>query len=354
VRVEYLLEGTTELRPLYENRGINKFFEGDGEWRESVDVNAEIDETPEPTAAEQQAAVRRTEDQVCLRRLLGHLNAQQHHYNQVIWLNQNPTARAAALDEHDYLGGTLLDYVTNRPLAVLGNYVAYPLRDPIADDRAFVPPAPVERVVSLSARGVFAEAQLSSCNVCEKRDIIRAKDWSTSPCKDSTAPPITGVSPGSRARDPDLTPTPMPDSVVNIVNPQPIPDPTGMASAMGLLGSADIFRDMSGDARNSRDCSGSSPRVRSTCRKPRKRRDRYSHREAGAAVAPPRPTPESSRATRCETPIPSALMISCKTPRSCTTAAGSARRAGVRQTAISSGIRPVRILSSRAISSPNL
>ncbi len=246
LRVQYLLEGESELRTLYENRSVKKFFEGDGEWRDSVDVNAGLDEAP--TAEEQQAAARHAEDVACMRRLLEHLNAQQHYYNSVIWLHQNPSARAAFLDQYDYLRGTLLDYVTDRPLAVLGDYIAYPLRDPQAGEHDFTPPAPVERVVSLPARGVFAEAQLSNCNVCEKRDITRAKDWNNSPCRDSAAPPITNVSPGSRARDPNLTPTPMPEPVVNIVNPQPLPDPTGMASAMGLLGTPDIFRDMSGRA----------------------------------------------------------------------------------------------------------
>lgn len=41
-------------------------------------------------------------------------------------------------------------------------------------------------------------------------------------------------------------PTPLPQSLVNIVNPSPAPDPTGLGAALSLLGTPNIFRDMSG------------------------------------------------------------------------------------------------------------
>ncbi|WP_322520692.1 hypothetical protein SR882_07800 [Guyparkeria halophila] len=246
VQVEYLLEGESELRPLYRNLGVNKMFSADGEWRDDVSLATEPDEEEGSSDADEATATAQRRDRFCQQRLLDHLNAQQYHYSRLIWLNQSNTARTAALDAQAYGQGTLLDYVVDRPLAVQGRYLAYPLREVSERASESASDSVAERVVSLPARGVFAEAQLSSCSVCEKRDVSRRKDWSQSPCRDAEAPEISGVSPGSRARDPDLEPTSMPDSVVNIVNPQPAPDPTGMAGALGLLGQSNIFRDMSG------------------------------------------------------------------------------------------------------------
>jgi hypothetical protein len=41
-------------------------------------------------------------------------------------------------------------------------------------------------------------------------------------------------------------PTAFPQSLVNIVNPSPAPDPAGLTAALSLLGTPNIFRDMSG------------------------------------------------------------------------------------------------------------
>ena len=59
------------------------------------------------------------------------------------------------------------------------------------------------------------------------------------------APDIDAISTASRNVTQNLTPTPFPQPIVNIVNPTPAPDPTGMAGALNLLGKSDIFRDMS-------------------------------------------------------------------------------------------------------------
>ena len=49
-----------------------------------------------------------------------------------------------------------------------------------------------------------------------------------------------------RAEEPNLQPSAMPNPIVNIVNPPAAPDPTGMAAALSLLATPNIFRDMSG------------------------------------------------------------------------------------------------------------
>ena len=57
---------------------------------------------------------------------------------------------------------------------------------------------------------------------------------------------IAPISTESRAKDPvGLPPTAFPQSVVNIQAPQALPDPSGLAAALKVLGTPDIFRDQS-------------------------------------------------------------------------------------------------------------
>lgn len=185
-----------------------------------------------------------SEDHCCARHLLDHLNCNQYHYNRALWMMEDPDQRASRFDRTAYGSGTLLDAIENRPIAVLGQYVAFPIqtRGTVDSTEETIQ----ERLVSLPTRGVFAEAELSHCNACEERDVTRFWDWTESPCPEK-APEIAGVTPGSRAQQPqDLGATPLGAPVLNVVNSPGAPDPTGMAGAMALLGTPDVFRDMSG------------------------------------------------------------------------------------------------------------
>ena len=102
-----------------------------------------------------------------------------------------------------------------------------------------------EELLSFPVRGVFAEAKLGHCNSCEEMDITRFWDWTESPCPEAPGiAPVQPVTPGPQ--QPNLTPSSLPSPVVNIVNPPNAPDPTGLATALKVLGTPDIFRDMSG------------------------------------------------------------------------------------------------------------
>lgn len=187
------------------------------------------------------------EELCCVSQLLVHLNANRVHYNRAIRVLEDAHQRAIRFDAIAYGEGRLLDSIENRPLAVYGDYVAFPRlgNGSGAEDAFEADDAIQERWVVLPTRGVFAEAQLSHCNVCEERDITRFWNWSESPCPEK-APEITGIQPGSRAEQPELTPTTLPTPVVNIVNPPAAPDPTGLAAVMSLLATPNVFRDMSG------------------------------------------------------------------------------------------------------------
>jgi hypothetical protein len=182
--------------------------------------------------------------------LVNHLSAHKAHYSRAIVLNQNPVDRARDLEA---LG--VLDYVDNRPLEVLGDYVAYPCTQPgwrEAIKRRLVTPEPFapldERLVTLPTRGVFAEARLGHCNASEEIDNTRFWDWQQSPIP-HFAPEIAPVQPVTpQPQQANVQPTPFPQSLVNIVNPPSAPDPTGLAAAMTAIATPNIFRDMSGRA----------------------------------------------------------------------------------------------------------
>jgi hypothetical protein len=119
--------------------------------------------------------------------------------------------------------------------------------DPLGPDDLVVD----ERLIALPTRGVFAEAKLGHCNASELIDNFRFWDWQQSPIP-RMAPeiaPITAVTPQPQQQN--LSATPFPASIVNIVNPPNAPDPTAMSAAMNLLAAPNIFRDMSGRSETS-------------------------------------------------------------------------------------------------------
>lgn len=101
-----------------------------------------------------------------------------------------------------------------------------------------------EDIVTLPTRGLFAEAQMGHCNSCEKRDVTRMWDWTEMTAE--TPPEISGISPGPKGVAPSITPMQLPGNVIQITQPQNAPDPTGLANALSVLKTPDIFRDMSG------------------------------------------------------------------------------------------------------------
>jgi hypothetical protein len=204
---------------------------------------------PEPTMR----AFLPLESEVKLSVLVNHLKANEHHYLRALWLSEDPNDRAVRFAGKTFRGEPLMDWIDNRALEVLGDAVAFPIfsgRDR-ALDRVPEPVAEpgelyVEQLLTLPTRGIFAEARLGHCNANEFKDDRRFWDWQTSPIPDD-APAITGADAGSRYQAPTGTsPTAFPQSLVNIVNPQSLPDPTGLTSAMAALSTPGIFRDMSG------------------------------------------------------------------------------------------------------------
>jgi hypothetical protein len=183
-------------------------------------------------------------DYCTLKRLVAHVQQDPMRYLRSIWLAENPDRRILRFDRYIFQGRSLAGQIQNRPLGVVGNYVAFPLLD---GHRLMPQIQPAEavakRVVSVPTRGVHAEVFLSSCNATETRDITRAMD-EKSACV-AEAPQITGITPGSRQSTQQLTPTGFAAPIVNIQSPPALPSSDNMAAGTGVLSTPGIFPDLS-------------------------------------------------------------------------------------------------------------
>jgi hypothetical protein len=198
------------------------------------------------------------DERCCLRRLTNHLKDHAAYYWRAIWLAESAADRAHRLERWKIGDQLLLDLVENSIYDFADGYAVMPVvpgaETALArtfDDRDITKPPVfteyIEQIITVPARGVFAEAKLGHCNASEVIDPTRFWDWQTSPIPDD-APAIAPTSTDSRSQDPTkgLAPTPFPQSIVNIVNPQSLPDPTGLNAATGVLSALGPFRDMSG------------------------------------------------------------------------------------------------------------
>jgi len=206
----------------------------------TVQTYKEIPKDPEDLLSE--------DERCCINKLKNHLSENSFHYKKAIWLQEDPNERANRFKSMITEGKeAIIDLIDNRPIDVLGDYVVFPTRRFLEKSAELdaLEKVTVEKLMTLPTRGVFAEAKLGHCNASEEIDDTRFWDWQTSPITED-APGIDNVNiNNSKNATPNLTPTQLPSSIVNIVTPQALPDPTGMANVLNLLGKSDIFRDMS-------------------------------------------------------------------------------------------------------------
>lgn len=196
-----------------------------------------------PPTPEQRLSI---EENAAIELLHNHVNHHATYYHRLITLTRDPNLIANSFaslpwDQTDQL----IDHVEPYPLEVFGSYVAFPLvrieKISVDFDKKHS-----EKLITLPTRGVFAEGKLGHCNISEEIDNTRFWKWEEHPIP-FEAPginPVTPVTP--QPQQTNIAPTAFPSSLVNIVNPSAAPDPTGLAAALTVLGTPDIFRDMSG------------------------------------------------------------------------------------------------------------
>lgn len=182
-----------------------------------------------------------------LQELIAHIQSEPMRYMRAIWLREDSDRRAIRFDQFKIGNKSLLDHIVNKPIGILGNYVAFEVLEGHRIAAVKSPDYVVSsRVVTIPTRGVFGEVFLSCCNATEKRDIERFIEPENR-CQ-RTAPDITGVSPGSRASRSDTTPTSFAAPIINLQTAPAVPDPSAMTNALSVMGTPDIFRDLSNGA----------------------------------------------------------------------------------------------------------
>ena len=197
--------------------------------------------------------------------LIAHLNANRVYYSNAIHQALDSGTIVAMLAEYSWNGRPLIDQVEPQPLTMAGNYLVF--RAPVEPvdisgvkesgkdvswgdllhNRAIITgkQSADERLIPLPTAGVFAEAVLGRSNSAEKLDITRFWNWQDSPIP-LTPTEIAPVGTGSRAMAEDLKPGQLGQPILNIVNPQTLPNPAGLGAVLGTIATPNMFRDMSG------------------------------------------------------------------------------------------------------------
>lgn len=183
-----------------------------------------------------------------------HLIAEAAWYTARIWERLDSTTLSALLAQYRYQGKPLLSTVDPRLLTVTGTHAVFRMLLDDAGRAAWAkeldawgltgPGSQRDDIVPLPTGGVFAEAVLGRSNAAEKLDLSRFWDWQSSPIP-LLPPAIAALQAGQNTPTPAPTPGHLDAPVVNLVQPNPMPDPTGLSATLGLLQAANIFRDMS-------------------------------------------------------------------------------------------------------------
>jgi hypothetical protein len=206
----------------------------------------------------------RQEDRELARKLTAHLNEHLERYHRAIWLWMDPERRYMLIDGFEAPnsnGRSVASVIENRLIAIVGNCLVFPVapgfqldptfqsecEGPVDLLKAYAPASPIPPArVSIPTKGVFAESIMGHCNSCEQKDDSLFWRFEESPCGDEPTP-IEAISTESRrGEQPDLTAKDLPAPIINLQNAPPAPDPTGLVEALRLIGTPNLFRDITG------------------------------------------------------------------------------------------------------------
>jgi hypothetical protein len=202
--------------------------------------------------------------------LIVHLNANSVYYHKVIWWLMDRDELYMLLDGFiapygkrlengvwvDDSGRSLASIVEREPIGILGNTLVFRVgagvflgvdghaspeaaRDYYYDTESRSPPLRV----SLPTNGLYAQALMDSCDACEEH--FGSTDWVLSDA-DPELESLVGQLGSRRAAPENLTPSPMPDTLINLQNAPAAPDPTGLGAILQAVTKPDSFRDMAG------------------------------------------------------------------------------------------------------------
>ena len=203
----------------------------------------------------------REEDVKSMKLLLAYLNEHLERTHRGVWLSFNDQHRFLLLDGFiapNSGGRSVASVVENRLIGIVGNSLVFPVvpglkLDPSyeLEERATLTDlyagetAPALRI-SIPTRGVFAEAILGKCTACEEKDDSRFWRWEESRLPDDP-PKIEDLSLTSRRGTPAVPAVDeFPEAVVQLQTAPKAPEPTTLDAALRLIGTPNLFRDLTG------------------------------------------------------------------------------------------------------------
>ncbi|MHA7854918.1 DUF2272 domain-containing protein [Marinobacter shengliensis] len=202
----------------------------------------------------------RLEAEKANRKLLEHINDNLHYYHKVIWWTMDRDELYMLLDGFAISpsdGRSIASVVEREPIAIMGNTLVFKVaagaflginghesyEDAFRYYKGEGAPAMPMRI-SLPTDGLYAQAIMDECNACEEHE--GSTDWVL---KDED--PALADFPGNffdsrRSQPQDMTPTNMPDSIINLQNAPAAPAPQGFGDILGAVANSNAFRDMAG------------------------------------------------------------------------------------------------------------
>jgi hypothetical protein len=194
-------------------------------------------------------------------KLRKHLNEHMEYYHKYIWWNMDRDKLYMLLDtiyvvsEDD--GRSVASVVEKNPIAILGNSLVYKvaggahLRIDGHEDAKELNEYYVDSVgksepirISLPTAGVYAQALLDDCEACEEH--FGSTEWILGDKEPELAVLDPSLLSSRRSATPDLKPSELPTSIINLQNAPNVPAPSGFGGVLDTLGKADSFGDMAG------------------------------------------------------------------------------------------------------------
>ncbi len=192
--------------------------------------------------------------------LVQHLNEHLEHYHKAIWWHMDRDRLFMLVDGYNIPrtnGVSIASVVERDPIAIIGNALVFRVSagsflglDDLITPEALhnyyagqqMPRDPMH--VSLPTDGLYAQVVMDECSALEEHH--GNTDWvlaEADPALPDLAPELLQ---SRRAEPASATPTPLPQTIINLQNAPEAPAPSGLAGVLGAVTNANAFRDMAG------------------------------------------------------------------------------------------------------------
>ena len=192
--------------------------------------------------------------------LVEHLNEHVEYYHKVIWWRMDRD-RLFMLIDGFYIPGTndisIGSVVERDPIAIVGNCLVFrvaagaflgigDITTPAQLLNHYIASQALQEpmLLALPTDGLYAQTVMDECDALEEH--FGNTDWALS----EPDPELGAIAPellaSRQSAPPATTPTPLPQTIINLMNAPDAPAPAGVAAALAAVQNANAFRDMAG------------------------------------------------------------------------------------------------------------